>query len=52
MAYKNKEDERKNKREYYLKNREIILARARTWNKKHPARIKEIKDAYNQKQKI
>lgn len=52
MAYKNKKDETENKRIYYLNHREIILARAKRWNKLHPKRIKEIKHKYNEKLKV
>lgn len=40
MAYRYKEDEKENKRIYYLRNRDIILKRAREWNIKHSDKVK------------
>lgn len=51
MAYRNKEDERENRRIYHLKNREHLIAVARKWNLEHPERVLEIRAAYKARQK-
>ena len=48
MAYKNKKDEVENKRIYYLNHREIILERAKRWNKAHPDRVGWIRRNYKE----
>ena len=51
MAYKNKEDAKRNKKTYYLRNKEIIKERARLWNLAHPERRNLHGKKYREKQK-
>lgn len=51
MPNKDREKDREVKRKYYLENRQVILERAKKWNKKHPERRREIIIAYKEKQK-
>jgi hypothetical protein len=43
-----RERQRERSRAHYLKNREEVLARTRRWHKKHPERVRKMKQRYKQ----
>lgn len=49
MTFKDPERINGYKRKYYLKNREIVIERAKLWNKEHPNERKEIIKRNNKK---
>lgn len=51
MSYKDKNQERAQRKVYYRKNRKVILERAKAWNLKHPDRIAENKKKFFEKHK-
>lgn len=50
MAYKDKQKQKENKRQYYLANKEIIKERARLWNLEHKDRRSIHGKKYRQQQ--